>query len=84
MNNRDKHLRSPWVLAVEGGWDIIMSQILQYLAVQDEIVDSMDYGDLRNSPLLMVLVNRPERKAPILNALVVADEKAFCKLPVER
>ncbi|KAM0531497.1 hypothetical protein ACHAPP_007923 [Verticillium nonalfalfae] len=90
--SRTIHARTPLALAVETGSADCVRTILDFLRTDDSagattlstglgrVVDLMDYGKMRTSPLLRASVDRPERKLSILALLVEADERAFSAL----
>ncbi|KAG7109779.1 Ankyrin-2 like protein [Verticillium longisporum] len=90
--SRTVHARTPLALAVETGSADCVRTILDFLRTDDSagattlstglgrVVDLMDYGKMRTSPLLRASVDRPERKLSILALLVEADERAFSAL----
>jgi len=86
---RDKHTRTPLLLAVESGSFEAVHQLLKQLASTNEhddysgpkqVVDAMEYANMRSSPLLRAMVDREQRQINIVMPLVEADEKAFGKL----
>lgn len=90
---RDKHARTPLLLAVEYGSLTAVRELLKHLVLTDEyddytgpkrVVDAMEYANMRSSPLLRAMVDRVERKINIVMSLVEADEKAFGKLSYEQ
>jgi ankyrin repeat protein len=90
---RDKHSRTPLLLAVESGTSAAVRQLLEHLVLTDKIdgyagskrvVDAMEYANMRSSPLLRAMIDRVERKITIVTSLVEADEKAFGKLSRDR
>jgi ankyrin repeat protein len=90
---RDKHSRTPLLLAVESGSLAAVCQLLEHLVLTDKndkyagserVVNAMEYANMRSSPLLRAMVDRVERKITIVTSLVEADEKAFGKLSRDR
>ncbi|KAM0275766.1 hypothetical protein ACHAQH_007427 [Verticillium albo-atrum] len=89
---RNAHARTPLVLAVERGSTDCVRVMLDFLMADDStgvttlstglgrVVDVMDYGKMRTSPLLRASIDRPERKLAILALLVGVDERAFSAL----
>jgi ankyrin repeat protein len=86
---RDHHSRTPLLLAVKHGCLEAVRQLLEHTVSGEEgddhmrpgrVVSAMEYANMRSSPLLRAMIDRPERKIAIVKFLVEADERAFANL----
>ena len=90
---RDHHSRTPLLLAVEHGCLEAVRQLLEHTVSGEEgddhmrpgrVVSAMEYANMRSSPLLRAMIDRPERKIAIVTFLVEADERAFANLSIDQ